>query len=290
MDLQQHPSGGFNASQVNGGFSFTMTGTTKANAATKASYGGVFTADGIGSLTSGMLDINTAASISTSPFTGLFSPPDVNGRGTLQLGGGRSFTYYVISSKALRIFEADNLNLMGGSAYAQGGSVILFGDNYFYQYSGWSSAGRTVTAGEFFINEGDNDIAAGISDSNAGGLPASPRMNVQVSGSYNSPGFGTGSLTLVDAAGSSSFNLYVVDKNVNILDPNASPLGFLSGGGNAVMLHTDANVNGTGVMIRNPKPGFSLFPGNNALQLTNAITTSTTTSESDLRSGGHAVM
>ena len=40
------------------------------------------------------------------------------------------------------------------------------------------------------------------------------------------------------------------------------------------MLHTDANVNGTGVMIRNT--GFSPFLGNNALQLTNAITTSTT--------------
>jgi hypothetical protein len=74
----------------------------------------------------------------------------------------------------------------------------------------------------------------------------------------------------------------VVDHNVNILDPNASPAGFFSGGGNALMLNTDANVNGTGVMIRNTKPGFSPFIGNNALQLTNAITTSTTTNELDL--------
>jgi hypothetical protein len=86
----------------------------------------------------------------------------------------------------------------------------------------------------------------------------------------------------VDAAGSSTFNLYVVDFNVNILDPNASPSGFFSGGGNALMLHTDANVNGTGLMIRNPNPGFAPFLGNNALQLTNAITTSTTTNELDL--------
>jgi hypothetical protein len=282
MDLQQHPAGGFNASQVNGGFSFTMTGTTKANAATKVSFGGVFTADGIGSLTSGTLDVNAAATMSTSSFSGSFSAPDSNGRGILQLGGGRSFTYYVISSKALRIFEADSLNLMGGSAYAQGGSVIFFGDNYFYQHSGWSSAGRTITAGEFFIPEGDNDISAGISDSNAGGSPANPKSAVNVSGSYDSPGFATGSLTLVDAGGSSTLNLYVVDRNVNILDPNASPTGFFSGAGNALMLHTDANVNGTGVMIGNAKPGFSPFLGNNALQLTNTITTSTTTNELDL--------
>jgi len=276
MDLQQHPAGGFNVSQVNGGFSFTMTGTAKANAATKVSFGGVFTADGIGSLTSGTLDINTAATISTSPFSGSFSAPDSNGRGTLQLGGGRSFTYYVISSKALRLFEADNLNLMGGSAYAQGGSVIFLADNYFYQHSGWSSAGRTITAGEFFIVESDSEISAGISDANSGGLPANPKSAVKVSGSYDSSSTGTGTLTLVDAAASSTFNLYVVDKNVNILDPNSSPAGFFSGGGNALMLHTDPNVNGTGVMIRNTHPGFSPFLGNNALQLTNAITTSTT--------------
>jgi hypothetical protein len=282
MDLQQHAAGGFTASQISGGFSFTMTGTAKANAATKVSYGGVFTADGVGNLSGGTLDINTAAIITTSPFSGPFSAPDSNGRGTLQLGGGRSFTYYVISSKALRLFEADNLNLMGGSAYAQGGGVVFLGDNYFYQHSGWSSAGQTITAGEFFIVEAESDISAGISDSNSGGFPANPKSSVKVSGSYDSSTAGTGTLTLVDAAGSSTFNLYVVDHNVNILDPNASPAGFFSGGGNALMLHTDANVNGTGVMIRNTKPGFSPFIGNNALQLTNAITTSTTTNELDL--------
>ena len=283
MDLQQHPAGGFVASQVEGGFSFTMTGTAKANAATKVSYGGVFTADGVGSLSGGTLDINTAAIMTTSPFSGSFGAPDSNGRGTLQLGGGRSFTYYVISSKALRLFEADNLNLMGGSAYAQGGSFIYLPNYSVYQHSGWSSSGRTTTVGEFFIEEDDNVTSAGISDSSASGSPATPKSAVQVSGSYDSdfPGV-TGSLTLEDAGGSSTFNLYVVDFNVNILDPNASPTGFSSGGGNALMLHTDANANGTGVVIRGGEPGFPPLPGINALQLTNPITSSTPTRELDL--------
>ena len=282
MDLQQHPTGGFTASQVEGGFSFTMTGTAKANAAIKVSYGGVFTADGVGSLSGGTLDTNTAATMTTSPFSGSFSAPDSNGRGTLQLGGGRSFTYYVISSKALRLFEADNLNLMGGSAYAQGGSVIFLGDNYFYQHSGWSSPGRITTAGEFSIVEGEVDFSGGISDSSASGPPATPKSAVKVSGSYEASSDGTGSLTLVDAGGSSKFNLYVVDYNVNIFDPNASPSGFFSGAGNALILHTDANLNGTGVVIQNTNLGFAPLLGNNALQLTNAITSSTPTSEIDL--------
>jgi hypothetical protein len=283
MDLQQHPTGGFTASQVQGGFSFTMTGTAKANAATKVSYGGVFTADGVGSLSGGTLDINTAAIMTTSPFSGSFSAPDSNGRGTLQLGGGRSFTYYVISSKALRLFEADNLNLMGGSAYAQGGSFIFFAGNYFYQSSGWNSPGRTTTAGEFLVAEYDNDISGGISDSSASGSPAIPKSAVQVSGSYNSDfPDSTGSLTFEDAGGRSTFNLYVVDRSVDIFDPNASPAGFFSGAGNALMLHTDANVNGTGVVIRNAELGFPPLLGNNALQLTNPITSLTPTSELDL--------
>ncbi len=282
LDLQQQPAGGFTASQVQGGFSFTMTGTAKANASTKVSYGGVFTADGVGSLSGGTLDINTAAVMSTSPFSGSFSAPDSNGRGTLQLGGGRSFTYYVISSKALRLFEADNFNLMGGSAYAQGGSAVFLGDNYFYQHSGWSSSGQTITAGEFLVAEYDNGLSPGISDSNAAGSPANPKSAVKISGSYDSPNVATGTLLLVDAAGSSTFNLYVVDRYVNILDPNASFAGFFAGGGNALMLHTDANINGTGVLIRNAKIGFAPFLGNNALQLTNPVTTSTTTNELDL--------
>jgi hypothetical protein len=220
--------------------------------------------------------------MSTSTFSGSFSAPDSNGRGILQLGGGRSFAYYLISAKALRLFEADNFNLMGGSAYAQGGSVVVLGDNYFYQHSGWSSSGQTITAGRFSIAEDDSDLSAGISDSNAGSSPANPKSLVNASGAYDTQVTDVGTLTLADAAGSSTLNLYVVDRNVNILDPNASPAGFFSGGGNALMLHTDANINGTGVMIRNTAPGFPSFVGNNALQLTNPITTSTTSSELDL--------
>ena len=48
------------------------------------------------------------------------------------------------------------------------------------------------------------------------------------------------------------------------------------------MLHTDPNINGTGVIIQNASPGFPPFVGYNALQLTNASATSTTSSELDL--------
>ena len=159
--------------------------------------------------------------------------------------------------------------------------MVFLGDTYFYQHSGWLSAGRITTAGELFIAEGDNDISAGISDS-TGGSPPDPNIAINVTGNYDSSPHGTGSLTLLDAGGNSTFNLYVVDRNVNIFDPNASPAGILGGAGNALMLHTDARVNGTGVLIRNPTPGFAPFLGNNALQLTDAVTTPISSGESDL--------
>ncbi len=283
MDLQQSLAGGFAASQVTGGFSFTMTGTAKSNGNTKVSSGGVFTADGAGTLNNGTLDVNTEGVMSSSTFSGSFTAPDSNGRGTLQLGATRSLIYYIISAKALRIFEADSSDLMGGSAYAQGKSVVFLGDNYFYQHSGWSAAGRTVTAGDFQIVEADDVISGGISDSNSGGSPTTPHSTVAVTGSYEDNSAGdTASLALVDAAGSSTFTLYVVDKNVNILDPNDSSAGFFNGGGNALMLHTDANINGTGVLIRNTQVDFPAFVANSAIQLTNVVTSPATTEELDL--------
>ena len=154
----------------------------------------------------------------------------------------------MISDKALRIFEADNLALTAGSAYAQGLSSVFLGNSSFYEHSGWGSSGLTIGAGQFFNQEMDTVISSGISDSNTGGSPANPHTGVSVSGVWGlSSSDAIGTLSLADAAGSSTFNLYVVDRNVNILDPNDSQAGFFDGAGNGLLLHTDANINGTGV-------------------------------------------
>jgi len=283
LDLQQRPSAGFSASQITGGYSFTMTGTSKTDSAKKVSSGGILTADGVTGVSNGTLDVNTAGVMSSSSFSGSFSEPDSNGRGTFILSLGRTLGYYIISPKALRIFEADNFGLMGGSAYAQGGSDIFIANDCFYQHSGWSSAGLTVTAGQFFIPEMENDITTGISDSNAGGSPTTPSTGIRVTGSSGiSNPDGTGTLTLVDAAGTSTFNLYAVDRSVNLLDPGNSGPNNFNGAGNALLLHTDAIINGTGTLILKRQPAFSVFLVNNAVQLTNSVTTSTATNELDL--------
>ena len=280
LDLQQHPSGGFSASQIAGAYSFTMTGTAQTNAATKVSFGGMFTTDGVATLSNGLLDSNTGGVMSSSSFAGTFSGPDSNGRGMMQLSVGKTFIYYLISAKALRIFEADDANLMGGSAYPQGGSVIFVANECVYQHSGWSADGLTIAAGEFNVPEGEADISGGISDANMGGTPALFEKGIPVTGSWaaNKP-----TLTVVDAAGNSSFNLYVVDMSIDIFDPNNSGPNFNPGAaGNALMLHTDGNINGTGFLFESVGQALPLFQAGQAIQLTNSTITSSAADEVDL--------
>jgi len=267
--LDMQTATGFAAAQISGGYSFTMTGQIQAN---KVSAGGVFTADGVSALSGGTFDANTAGVMSSSLFTGTFTPPDSNGRGQLIFSSlGRSFYYYIVSAKVLRILEGTDIqqNWIGGSAYAQGTASTTLSGNYVYQHSGWSSTGRTVAAGQFTANA--TTITGGVSDSNAGGSPPTAPTMAHVSGTYTN-----GTMNLSDAAGPSTFNVYIVDPTLNILDPNNT-----TGGGGVLLLHTDAAINGTGLIVPQPSPGTTFAAASYALNLQNSIA-ATTPDELDL--------
>jgi hypothetical protein len=279
MDLQTPTASGFAASQVSGNYSFTLDGVNTTNPPTSTiSFGGIFNADGISSITTATLDANRSGSFTTQSTTGTFMTPDsATGRGKLILfGPGRSWTYYIVSARVLRLFEDDNIDFTGGSAYSQGTTAgTTLPAKCVYQHSGWSAAGRTVAAGQFSANT--TNMTSGASDSNSGGRPAVPNKNVAVSGAYAIPVTLNGTITnFKDAAGTSNFNLYVVDPTLNILDPNNS-----SGGGGALLLHTDANITGTGVIIPQTISATPTFTGTYALDLSNSIAV-TTPNELDL--------
>jgi hypothetical protein len=273
MDLQQPAGASFAAAQISGNYSFAVDGVDNSVTLNHMSLAGSFAADGNGSLTSGTLDINDGGTFSTSSFTGTFTPPDSNGRGTMNLSAGRTFVYYIISSKVLRVFEQDNKSFVGGSAYMQGSAgttnAALSG-KFIYQHHGWSSPGRTVAAGQFSVDSAGK-VTGGVSDSNSGGSPTVVNTGKPVTGTYIS-GTPSGTLNLIDAAGTSTFNLYLVDPALNILDPGDS-----SGGGGALLLHTDASIVGTGVLIPQVLSGSPSFSANHALNLTNSVDSSTPT-------------
>ena len=304
LDLQTPASGGFSASQISGGYSFTMVGidaiTAPPASPPNLSYGGIFTANGSLVLTNGTIDINNGSPPTSSTqflTNSSFTAPDLYGRGTLQVvlpgsppagPGSRTFIYYLVSSKVLRLLENDNIAFMGGSAYAQGGATTTLVGNYVYQHSGWNPAGakpptgRTVGAGEFSVSSGSTTLS-GFSDANTTNPSGTPRTTgsagVAASGSYavSATESATINLTLSDAAGSSTFNTYMVDPTLNILDPNNT-----TSGGGALLLHTDGVINGTGVLVPQPsQPTTSPFLGNYALNLNNSIA-GTTPNELDL--------
>jgi hypothetical protein len=273
LDLQ---SGGFAVAQISGAYAFTMEGVDTAIPPTaKLSFGGVFFSDGLGKITSGTLDVNDTGTVTSQGFTGsIYAGPDSNGRGRLSAvpapGTTRSFTFYMISGKALRLFEDDGVDLMGGSAYAQGAAVTSLSGGFVFEHSGWSSTGRTVAVGQLTAN-GASTITGGVSDSNAGGAPpTTPNLAKPVSGTFAVAMSLQGTLNLKDAAGSSTFNIYMVDPTLNILDPSIS-----SSGGGALLLHTDANIIGTGILIPQVLSAPPTIVANQALNLRNSIAAST---------------
>ena len=138
----------------------------------------------------------------------------------------------------------------------------------------------TIAAGEFYVPEDDTDISRGISDANMGGTPALFEKGKPVTGSWAGI---EPTLTLVDAAGNSAFNLYVVDLSIDILDPNNSGPNFNPGAaGNALMLHTDGNINGTGFLFEGVGQAVPLFQAGHAIQLRNSTITNSAADEVDL--------
>jgi len=126
MDLQASAPN-FSASQVSGGYSFTLAGYSGASSA-NGSWGGVFTADGVSGITGGIYDTSLGKGLSSATFTGTFSAPDSYGRGTLDLTNGMSYAYYIVTPEVLRITTINdtvNTNTVGiagntGSAFGQG--------------------------------------------------------------------------------------------------------------------------------------------------------------------------
>jgi len=294
LDLQTPPSGGFAASQISGGYSFTMVGVDAISTPPPyLSFGGTFsfsTASNITGLTGGVIDINTAGALSSEPITGGqvdTAPDSITGRGVFHIvvpspGTSRAFIFYMVSPKVLRFTEQDAAAFMGGSAYAQGSAGTTLSGNYVYQHSGWNPAianpptGRTVAAGQFSVASGSSTFSGGFSDANTGAMPpttGSPGLAISA-GSYSIPATLNGTLAFTDAAGvASTFNMYMVDPTLNILDPNSMGIG------GALLLHTDAHINGTGILI--PQQTAPTFLGNYALNLNNSIAT-TSPNELDL--------
>jgi len=186
------------------------------------------------------LDVNTAGLCQISRQLADFSPRLIpTAAEDCSCPEEGSSTYYIISAKVLRMLEGDNIDLTGGSAYAQSATVLPFPEiclpAFRLELRRAHDSGRPIL---FKWLRKHHRWRLGLY---CGGAANDAKHEQACDWFLHAFGTQNGTLTLMDAAGSSTFNIYMVDPAVNILDPNNS-----SGGGGALLLHTDALINGTG--------------------------------------------
>jgi hypothetical protein len=269
----------FSAAQVSGGYSFTLTGYEGA-ARLNGSWGGIFTGDGVGNLTGGVFDTSLGSGLVSVPFTGTFTTPDTYGRGILTFQGvdctpapvtcsDAAYAYYIVTPEVLRLSAANTSSVTttsfagnSGTAYGQGSLAGTAGTNgalngsYIFSYFGFTSTAnggeQGAAAGQFSADPQSGSIT-GIMDLNAFGTPST----ISLAGStYSISGSPRGTIT---AAAGQTYNVYLTDPNLNLLDPNNT-----AGSAGALLLETDtANTIGVVVAQTNataaPSGGYGLI-------------------------------
>lgn len=315
MDLQT-AGPAFSGSQVSGGYSFTLAGYSHL-AGENASWGGILTADGTatsttpGNITGGIFDENVGnngggtgynAEVTTPadglPFTGTYTAPDANGRGTITLsaspdtpatcgGSGQpactEYVYYLVTPEVLQLTSMTNVGNAGntGTAFGQGSFSTAANDTatalnggYVFSYYGFgdnNNGGDSSAAGGQFTANGGT-ISGGIMDLNVenGGAPGPTIVTTGISltdSTYQFSGSPRGTLTTPDGQ---IYNVYLTDPNLNLLDPNNT-----SGTGGALLFeanNTSAATpygNAIGVMIPQADAATATLAGSYSVLLSN---------------------
>jgi hypothetical protein len=199
MDLQDVSS--FSTGSLLGTYTFSFAGLSSAT--TAQSEVGEFSANGLGGITSGEVDVNAGGGQAISN-TSSYSISS-NGRGAASIitsSGTFNFSFYMISANRAKFIETDTFPLLVGDAFKQQ-SIVAWGVNslngpYVFQTAGSSAAGG-VTDLVSFTSGGNGSVVAGsatIDDNNAGGVTSVSSLG----GSYLFDLSGNGRGTLIIAA------------------------------------------------------------------------------------------
>ena len=281
LDLQSLPSNS-TSSNLSGGYAFTLTGIDPFF--DPVAYGGVFSISSGGiTLQSGVVDTNDLGvgtpSVGTA-FSGTLSLPDSFGRGTLTstinydaLEGFPSpiaFNYYIVGPEVIRIVDVDTTDFAIGSAYGQGSNSSGASNTSLatsvFGLSGINSFSDQFAAAGMFTPNSSSGTFAGVGDDNELSFGFQVPDST-ISGTYSivSNGYGSFLISGGTLGSVTTLGLYVIDPNLNLLDPNNPGAGL---GGGALLLDLDASVaGGTGFMIPQTDNTTTDFTGNYAFGL-----------------------
>ena len=243
---------------------FTLTGQDLTNEF-PTTFGGVANADGMNNIT-GLIDENDAGAITNgTDLTGSTSSAiDVNGRGTITLSTGQSFSFYMVKAEVLRVVETDASFVAGGSFFGASTSASFdqtaLTGNFAFLDNGQEAVGPVAFGGQF-TTDGAGNITVGVDDANEGGavMSAAP-----ITGTYAVPDPTMPRVIFTITGGNSgaiqNVIVYLTDPTLNTFDVNnaaASSAGLL--------MDSDTTANGTGFVLQQAPTSASTFTGNYGL-------------------------
>jgi hypothetical protein len=260
LDLQT--ASAFTQASLTGGYSFAVSG---AESGIPYVFGGVTTFDGNGNISNTTIDVDVAGTPGLGePFTGdTYTAPDANGRGTGSLGG-LNIAYYIVQAEVVRFVTIDAPVQGTGTFFGQGSNAGSFSaasvsGTFAFTGDGESPSGPMAAAGEFTA-DGTGNLTAGEADVNT----ALNVTNGSIAGTYamGSNGYGSAAVSAFGGdANITTLGVYMVDPNINILDPNNTATGK----GGVLFLDLDSSAFGSYHSVT--AASSASFSGNYALSL-----------------------
>lgn len=218
-------SGSFGNSSLSGPYGFTGAGM---NGTQARAEGGLFTSDGGGNLSSGLIDVNDAGSLTSGSFTGSYAISS-NGRGTATLsgttGGVSELALYVTKSQGALLLELDSGAVSSGAAKVQGSgiSASTFQGNYAAYYESHPSSNSQVDAAGQIMADGMSSLTGTMDVNQFAGPTETPAVPFTGTFTANSDGRFSGSL-MSPITGPLNEVFYVLDSStVLMLESDAVP-------------------------------------------------------------------
>jgi hypothetical protein len=226
-ELIRQAAGPFSLATLNGNYAFTLGGAD--NGAFPLASGGVFTADGAGALTSGLLDENQAGNLVLgSPFTGTYTLSS-SGRGEATFGPF-ILAFYFGANGTIELTDISGGAVELGSARKQSSTLgtSTVSGNYAVNFTGTN-----------FSTGFEEDVAGVLSANGSGGLSGTLDINTLVStiqglpltaSDYALDSGGLGTVTINTSSGTFNMLAYQIDANTLLLldaDTNRVMLGIM---------------------------------------------------------------
>lgn len=225
--LTQAP-GPYSFATLKGGYAFTMSGVDSTRVVALGT-GGVVTADGLGGLNSGILDINDGGSIQLgTPFTSSYSF-NSTGRFTASFLSFQ-IALYPAKNGTINLIDIDGNSVMGGAAKGQAGAPFSTGSTFGTFAVNFAGTLNPSSA------PSEEDITGQLSANGGGGLSGTLDINNGQGGLFSGLALTTSSYAMnPNGYGGAAINTSLTNFNMQMYQIDANDALFLDIDGTRVL-------------------------------------------------------